>query len=229
MRYAIISDVHSNLEALVAVLRSIDKRRIDDVICLGDIVGYGANPDEVIELIKQRAKYALLGNHDAAVFNDLTYSMMNSFAKVALTYNKRLISEENLFWLRNLPVDLKLKDICAVHASPSNPKEWKYVITEEEAIYEMDFFDESVCLIGHTHVPVIFEKKFPDGRERRLINVGSVGQPRDGDYRSSYGIIDTSTLTYENVRVEYDYRMAAEKILAAGLPFYLADRLFKGK
>ncbi|MGC8594489.1 MAG: metallophosphoesterase family protein [Candidatus Kryptoniota bacterium] len=229
MRYAIVSDIHSNLEALIAVLRSIDRKQVDDVICLGDIVGYGANPDEVIELIRQRARYAVLGNHDAAVFDDFAYSMMNTFAKAAITYNKNLISEENLHWLKSLPVDLRLDDFRAVHASPSNPTEWKYVITKEDAIYEMDFFNESTCLFGHTHIPSIFEKRLPDGKQRRLINVGSVGQPRDGDYRPSYGIIDTATMSYENVRVEYDYRMPAEKILAAGLPFFLADRLSRGK
>jgi|YelNatPaOPRAMG01_1025707.scaffolds.fasta_scaffold00087_45 Predicted phosphoesterase len=229
MRYAVISDVHSNLEALVAVLKSIDKKQIDDVICLGDIVGYGANPDEVIELIRQRAKYAVLGNHDAAIFDDFAYSMMNTFAKVAIAYNRKLISEENLHWLKSLPVDLKLGDLRAVHASPSNPKEWKYVVTNEDAIHEMNFFAESTCVLGHTHVPAVFETKLPGGGHRRLINVGSVGQPRDGDYRPSYGIIDMATLTYENVRVEYDYRMPAEKILAAGLPFFLANRLSQGR
>ena len=229
MRYAVVSDIHSNLEALTKVLNEIHKKQVDEIICLGDIVGYGANPDEVVELVRQEVKYAVRGNHDDALFNNETYASINSFAKSAITYNSGLLSERNMEWLRDIPLSHKIDHVLLVHASPSDPRGWKYVFTETDSQVELSSFEEKICLIGHTHVPAIFKKTISESESRELINVGSVGQPRDGDNRASFGIIDTNNLTYENSRIEYDFRTAADKILAASLPSFLAERLYTGR
>jgi putative phosphoesterase len=232
MRYAVISDIHSNIEALVAVLREISRRNVDEIICLGDIVGYGANPDEVADLLRHEVKHVVRGNHDDAMFNDETFSSINTYAKAAVTYDATLLSDENKEWLRNLPLTCKIGKVLLVHACPSEPQSWKYVFTRREAEIELLSFDERICLIGHTHVPVIFKSHTSPGSDdetKELINVGSVGQPRDGDNRASFGIIDTEKFSYANVRIEYDYRTAADKIIAAGLPSFLGERLHKGR
>lgn len=234
MRYAVISDIHSNLEALLTVLRDIQTRHVDDVICLGDVIGYGANPDEVVELVRNEVKYTVRGNHDDALHDRATYSAINRYAQAAIDYSRGVLSQQSSEWLKNLPLTQKLDDVLLVHSSPSEPQEWKYVLSEDDALVELSSFDERICLIGHTHVPVIFKREAGESSEegktvRELINVGSVGQPRDGDSRASYGIIDTSDCTYENFRLEYDCRLAGNKIIAAGLPPFLAERLQKGR
>ncbi len=237
MRYAVISDIHSNLEALTKVLGEIHKKHVDEIICLGDIVGYGANPDEVVELVHQEVKYSVKGNHDDALFSEETFSTINSYAKSAITYTRELLSDKNSEWLKSIPLTHKIENVLLVHASPSEPQSWKYIFTNTDAQVELSSFEEKICLIGHTHVPVIFKTSAPvahqplaeDSQTKELINVGSVGQPRDGDNRASFGIIDTKNFAYENIRVEYNFRTAADKILAAGLPQFLAERLHMGR
>ncbi len=232
MRYAVISDVHSNLEALVTVLKEIESKNVDEIICLGDIVGYGANPDEVAEIVRNEAKYVVRGNHDDAVFNIASFDIVNSYAKAAITYTRGLLTEANSKWLKELPLTQAIDNVLLVHASPSEPDGWNYIFSEQDARVELASFEERVCLIGHTHVPVIFKERIrndPEHRWRELINVGSVGQPRDGDNRASFGVIDTDNFTYENFRVEYNYETASRKIIAAGLPPLLGERLKKGR
>ncbi len=229
MRYAVISDIHSNLEALMKVLEDIRSKHVDEIICLGDVVGYGANPDEVTEIVRGEVSFTIKGNHDDAVHDAGTYSLINPYAKAAIDYTREVLSIEDSEWLKGLPLTHKIGDFLFVHSSPTDPHSWNYVITEEDAIVELSSFQEKACLIGHTHVPAVFKSKVGGSSVRKLINVGSVGQPRDGDCRASYGIIDTSDLTYQNVRVEYDMRMAGNKIIAAGLPPFLAERLQKGR
>ncbi len=229
MKYAVISDIHSNLEALTKVLAEIKTRNVDDIICLGDIVGYGADPDEVTKLVRSEVKHVVRGNHDDALFDEVTFSMINPYARAAIEYTRKSLSAESYEWLKGTPMTLRLDDVLLVHSSPSEPKEWKYVFGEIDAQVELSTFEENICLIGHTHVPVIFKKRISESRERELINVGSVGQPRDGDNRASFGIIDTGNFTYENVRLAYNYKGAANKIIAAGLPPFLAERLQKGR
>lgn len=235
MKYAVISDIHSNIEALITVMREIHKKHVDEIICLGDVIGYGANPDEVAEIVRNEVKYTVRGNHDDALHDESTYSVINPYARTAIDFSRGVLSEENSDWLKDLPITHKLGDVLLVHSSPSEPHEWKYIFTESEARVELSAFEERICLIGHTHVPVMFKHEIGgsseegSGRIRELINVGSVGQPRDGDKRASYGIIDTSDFTYENFRVEYDCRLAGNKIIACGLPPFLAERLQKGR
>lgn len=231
MKYAVISDIHSNIEALMTVMKEIEKEHVNDIICLGDIVGYGANPDEAAELIRREVKYVVRGNHDDALFNTETFSSMNVYAKIAISYDSGVLSDRNKEWLNNLPMTQKIDRVLMVHASPSEPESWRYIFNRSEAEIELLSFEERICLIGHTHVPVIFKSPAHPGggTTRELINVGSVGQPRDGDNRASYGIIDTENFTYTNFRVEYDYRRASDKIVAAGLPGFLGERLHKGR
>lgn len=231
MRYAVISDIHSNIEALMKVMKDIHERHVDEIVCLGDLIGYGANPDEVVEIVRNEAKYTVKGNHDDALHDSGTYSMINPYAKAAIDFDREVLSPESSDWIMNLPLELKLDDLLLVHSSPSEPHDWRYVLSDSDARVELNSFEERICLIGHTHVPVIFESgsEAEDGGRRQLINVGSVGQPRDGDKRASYGIIDTSDYTYRNFRVEYDTRMAGNKIIACGLPPFLAERLQKGR
>lgn len=229
MKYAVISDMHSNIEALTKVLGEIKTRNVNEIICLGDIVGYGANPDEVADLVRREARYVVRGNHDDALFDEISFSMINPYARAAIDYTRASLSADNYDWLGKIPMTERFADLLLAHASPSEPREWKYVFSEADAQMELSSFDEKICLIGHTHVPVIFRKKISETEVRELINVGSVGQPRDGDNRASFGIIDTGNYTYENIRIEYDYKAAASKIIAAGLPSFLAERLYKGR
>ncbi len=136
MRYAVISDIHSNLEALRRVLSEIQTKHVDDIICLGDVVGYGANPDEVVELVRSESKYTVRGNHDDAVFNAETYSTINVHAKAAITYTRGLLSDRSLDWLSKLPMTHKIDDVLLVHASPSEPDRWDYVLSELDALME---------------------------------------------------------------------------------------------
>lgn len=234
MRYAVISDIHSNLEALLAVLRDIQTKHVDEIICLGDVIGYGANPDEVAEVVRNEVKYTIRGNHDDALHDNMTYLTVNTFARTAIDYSRGVLSPESSEWLKGLPLTQKIGDLLLVHSSPSDPHDWKYVLSEADARVELASFEERICLIGHTHVPVVFKRKIRESSEgthgvRELINVGSVGQPRDGDRRASYGIVDTSDYTYRNFRIEYDCRLAGNKIVAAGLPSFLGERLQKGR
>lgn len=235
MRYAVISDIHANIEALLTVMREINKKHVNEIVCLGDVVGYGANPDEVAEIIRNEVKYTVRGNHDDALHDESTYSMINPYAKAAIDYSRSVLSQESSKWLKGLPMTYQLDDVLLVHSSPSEPHEWKYILSDSEARIELSSFEERICLIGHTHVPAVFKQRIHDSsgesatRTRELINVGSVGQPRDGDRRASFGIIDTSDFTYENFRIEYDCRLAGNKIIACGLPPFLAERLQKGR
>lgn len=229
MRYAVISDIHSNFEALMTVLRDIRTKSVDEIVCLGDVVGYGANPDEVVEVVREEVKYVVRGNHDDAVHDAGTYAVINHYARAAMDYTREVLSDESKEWLKELPLTFKLGNILFAHSSPSGPHDWRYIISESEANMELGSFTERICFIGHTHVPIVYRRELRDGEVRELINVGSVGQPRDGDNRASYGVIDTADYTYENYRIAYDYQLAGNKIIAAGLPIFLAERLQKGK
>jgi diadenosine tetraphosphatase ApaH/serine/threonine PP2A family protein phosphatase len=234
MRVAIISDIHSNLEALETALEIIDRKKIDEIICLGDLVGYGANPNECVELTHKRASHVLLGNHDQAAFDLSQTEHFNRHARTAAYWTNQTLTQENLEYLKSLPYHCVVDDLTFVHASPKNPEQWEYVFSAYEAKLNFDYFRTRACFIGHTHIPGIFpedvkSQKSRISRDNRyIINVGSVGQPRDGNWRLSFGIFDTSAWSYELVRSEYDAQAAADKIVASDLPRFLADRLLVG-
>ena len=234
MRIAIISDIHSNLEALTKAFEIIDTKNVDEIVCLGDIVGYGANPNECVELIKKRVKYVVIGNHDYAVAvdpNELLY--FSAHARESDLWTRDVLTKENLDFLKSLPFTISFKDLLFVHSSPAQPREWEYIFTEVQAKVQFPYFKEKICFIGHSHLPGVFPETGSyngklDRNTRYIINVGSVGQPRDGDWRLCFGIFDTNTWTYEEIRAEYDVEKASNKIIQNGLPKVLAKRIVVG-
>jgi predicted phosphodiesterase len=232
MRLAIISDIHSNLQALTACLTTIDNSSVDAIYCLGDMVGYGANPNECLDLLRQRVTRCVLGNHDRAALEPSHAAYFTKPGRIAAEWTNKALTDENRAYLSTLPYRFA-DEICTfVHASPRSPQDWEYVATLEVARHQFPLFRTHVCFIGHTHVPAVcaedlrtFEYK-PD--LRYIINVGSVGQPRDGNPELSFAIFDTEKKKYDNVRTPYDTKGAAEAILEAGLPKSLAARLAQG-
>ncbi len=233
MRIAIISDIHSNLEALQKTFSIIRDRSVDDIICLGDIIGYGADPNECIDLVRRSASHILLGNHDEAAVHLEKTEYFNPYARVAAEWTNENLTEEHKAFILNLPFDLDLHGLHFVHSSPYQPEEWHYIITAADAEFNLSHFSSPVCFIGHSHVPGIFCEDAVTGEVVRgkkfIVNIGSVGQPRDHDWRLSFGIFDTATWTYENIRSEYDVKTASAKIRKAGLPKALADRIQVGR
>lgn len=232
MRIAILSDIHSNLEALTKALKVIDSMGVDEVVCLGDVVGYGANPNECLEIIRRRCKTILLGNHDLAAVDVSAAEFFAHLARVAAEWTHRTLTADNKKFLRSLPYTANRPDMLLVHASPHEPEEWHYIISTFDAFEAFKAFEERICFVGHSHVPGIFS---PTGKaatvnkdDRFIVNVGSIGQPRDGNPQLSFGVFETEIWKYENIREDYDISGASAKILEAGLPRGLADRLFVG-
>ena len=236
MRIAIISDIHANLEALNKALSIIDEQRPDEIVCLGDVVGYGPDPNQCVDIIRERASVILMGNHDFAVTHTEATENFNPIAKEAVFWTREKITGDNLHFLSSLPYTSKRDDILFVHSTPMEPENWHYVFTWNDAMAQFDHFDESICFIGHSHVPQIFFNNtdvpisFSLSRAARyLINVGSIGQPRDGNPKLSFGILNTDEWHYQPFRSDYDVELTAKKIKDSGLPTFLADRLVKGR
>jgi len=232
MRLAIISDIHSNLPALQKAIEEIDRRGVDEIFCLGDVVGYGAHPNECLELVKQRCSVVLKGNHDAAAVDLSVAAFFTNHARVAAQWTNRHLSAENKAILKDLPLLAQRGELVFVHASPVDPEEWNYVLDIGEVRRALEAFTGTICFIGHSHIPGVFSHHGLADRiqkgERYVINVGSVGQPRDGDPRLSFGIFDSTAWVYENVRADYDVDLARESIIKVGLPRMLGERLRSG-
>jgi predicted phosphodiesterase len=238
MKLAIISDIHANLEALQMCLNRIEELKADKIICLGDLVDYCAQPNECIELIRKYADVNIIGNHDEAQFNFELAEGFNEYAYISSVHTRSIIKPEYVEYFKTLPYTYSYEDILFVHGSPANPACYDYVLTPQAASVNFKYFKEKICFIGHSHKPVIFEKdsesvniiepKHVTDDKKYIINVGSVGQPRDGDPRLSFGFFDTETYNYQNVKVEYQAEIAAHKILNEGLPVFLAERILKG-
>jgi diadenosine tetraphosphatase ApaH/serine/threonine PP2A family protein phosphatase len=239
MRIAVVSDVHSNLPALEAVLEEIGKVHADMICCLGDIVGYGPFPNECVALIRKHAAAVVKGNHDSGLLGETPIRDFNNLGKQSLRWTGEVIAAEHLEFLRGLPMLTTVGPLTLVHATPANPGSWTYILTMEHAREAFGAMTTELCCIGHTHVPVVIgedssinsfrpPQKHSPGGSRFLINVGSVGQPRDGDPRAAFGLLDTGAWTYELIRVEYDVEGTAAAILNAGLPKELAQRLYRG-
>lgn len=239
MKIGVISDVHSNLAALEAVLRELDRRSIERIICLGDVIGYGPQPNECIQLIRSAAEVVLLGNHDAMALTKLKASQVNPYALEAMRWTKNEISKEHLEWLRTLPYLYSEDQFLFVHASPKSPSDWKYIGRLNEVAEAIEYFSEKVCMIGHTHRPffagidrqgaLFFDSRTKirlDDFPKLLINAGSVGQPRDHDPRAAALVIDDNSI--ELLRVEYDVQKTQKLMKMNGLPDYLSRRLGEG-
>ena len=241
MRHAIVTDVHANLEALDVVLADIERRGADDIVCLGDFVGYGASPNECMARLRPLIELAVLGNHDEAAIDPSVLADFNPEAAAAARWTGRALSRENADWLRALPMSVPWHGARLVHASPDEPAAWDYVLNGYMALEAMRQCSEPVCFVGHSHVPGTYEldgDRVAYGRDeqvegdpdlRYLIVVPSVGQPRDGDPRAGYLLWDDASWTFEHVRLPYDIGGAQRRILAAGLPPALAARLSWGE
>ena len=246
MRLGIFSDVHANLEALQAVLQAYQEVQIDRYVCLGDIVGYGANPNECCKLVRDLTELVVMGNHDAACCGRLRRDWFNPAARAAVEEHQRMLEAGHMTWLAQLPYRVEMADMLFCHGSPYRQEEFPYILDEAdiEAIARHVPDRHPLIFVGHTHRGTAFTfrerpilRVWEDPREvlqilpshRYVLNVGSVGQPRDGDWRASYTIFDTEARTFELRRTEYDVDAASEKIESLGLPITLSERLFLGQ
>ena len=240
MPSAVISDVHSNIEALGAVLEDVRRRGIGRILFLGDAVGYGPSPNECVELLKEVCEVMLAGNHDRAVTGDTPIEYFNENARAAVLWTRGRMSPENIALLRSLDIIkiLEPDGLCLVHSTPRRPEAWHYIITLADAEVNFRYFEQKVCLLGHSHTPFIVEKT-PAGElvlhrervrfsvsSRYIINAGSVGQPRDRDPRAAYAVLTPDGA--EIVRVDYDIGETQRKMREAGLPAFLIERLGEG-
>jgi diadenosine tetraphosphatase ApaH/serine/threonine PP2A family protein phosphatase len=240
VRYAILSDIHGNLPALRAVLADADGRA-DAVLCLGDTVGYGAEPLACVELMAERAALVVAGNHEHAVAGLLELTWFNRYARTAAEWTQEQLDDDHRAYLGRLPLTAEVGDATLVHASPRHPEEWDYLVTAEDGFEAFGAFATRYCFVGHSHVPGVWSlgSAGPDheagaaditavhGR-RYIVNVGSVGQPRDRDARAAYALWDAEAGRVVIRRVAYDVVTARARIEAAGLPRFLADRLASG-
>jgi predicted phosphodiesterase len=232
MRIAIISDIHGNLKAFQRMLSRVDNYRPETVVCLGDIVGYGPYPNECVDLVRERCTITIKGNHDAGAIGEIPLEHFSTEGKAAILWTRDRLTPSNEEYLKALPVISVFQDVTFVHASPHNPESWAYVATWRDAAQVFPHFITPYCCIGHTHIPAIVAEDgtvndFQPGK-RHLINCGSIGQPRDGNPRLSFAVLDTDVPSAEIVRVEYDVNSTASAIRAAGLPEFLARRLVHG-
>ena len=232
MRIAFISDIHGNLEALERTLEKVHELQSDRIYCLGDIVGYGPYPNECVTIVRERCTAVVQGNHDSGVIGTTPLDEFNSYGQAAIEWTTARLTTAHRRYLESLPLILTEGNLTLTHASPYKPKEWMYVVTWPQAKLAFTAFKSQLCFIGHTHRPLIIgEDQSVDAfnnRGRFLINVGSVGQPRDGFKEASFGFLDTKAWTCEILRVAYNIDRTAEAIQKAGLPEYLARRLYLG-
>jgi len=241
VRYAILSDIHGNLEALDAVLADLSDRA-DGVLCLGDTVGYGADPLACVERLAARAQAVVGGNHDWAVAGRLDFEWFNPDARVAAEWTRERLDDDHRAYLGSLPLVAEVADATLVHSSPAEPDAWEYLISPEDGFAAFAHFQTRWCFVGHSHWPgvwslgstgPVFHPGAQDVRaehgRRYLVNVGSVGQPRDHDPRAAYAVWDAESGALSIRRVSYDAEGARAKIVQAGLPRFLADRLATGR
>jgi diadenosine tetraphosphatase ApaH/serine/threonine PP2A family protein phosphatase len=246
LRVAVLSDIHSNRQGLEAVLAAVDEVDVDEVWCLGDLIGYGADPDACTERVRERCSVCLVGNHDLAVLGGLDISTFSEAAAAAVAWTRENVAAETLDFLRSLDPTASREGVGLFHASPRDPI-WEYVLSTDQAEAGLDAQEERVGLIGHSHIALFFTRSagprrgYADGAQAGegaevtisegewLLNPGSVGQPRDGDPRAAWLELDTEAWTGRYHRVPYDVEGAAAAILAAGLPEPLAERLSVGR
>jgi len=244
MRIGILSDIHANYEALSAVTEAFKDERIDQYYCLGDTVGYGGSPNECADIVRGLVEGTILGNHDAAVASRMDYSYYYEAARHALDTHARMISKENMEWLKTLPYQIRLDaiNVLLCHGSPVRLEEFEYIFAPEQARECLPIYDSlgHITLIGHSHLCKVFELKGNSVEElppidfelepdrKYIVSVGSVGQPRDYDNRASYTVYDSDARRFEFKRIEYDIETAADKVLRAKLERTFAHRLFIG-
>ncbi len=243
MRYAFLGDIHGNTDALSKVLASIRESSADRVVCLGDIVGYGAEPVQCLEMIRELKCDVIAGNHDWAAVGKISIDAFNAYAKAAALWTREQLSQEQKDWLANLPLVLTYDHCAVAHGTFHQPEAFNYIQTvfdAEQSFEALRRLGSSLGFLGHSHVPVGFfdtdpitytlENAIPmDGETATIVNAGSVGQPRDENNKASWALYDSDKREVSINRIEYDIDAAANKIRAAGLPEILAARLYQGK
>lgn len=242
MQIAIISDVHANLEALKAVVKDIEKNKAEKIIFLGDVVGYGADPNACIKLIDSLCDIKLLGNHDYVALGLEQPRYFNQMAQESIIWTQNNLSEKSIEKLSDFDMEAVFLDYYLVHATPKNPTDWNYLLNIDDAQSNFDCLDQNFCFVGHSHIPVAFCQK-PGGEIilineneheaisgcRYIINVGSVGQPRDGNPDASYVMINTDQNKFSYCRVAYNLATTQKKMGKANLPRFLISRLASGE
>ena len=240
MRFAIFGDIHANLHALQAVLADAKEQEATHYICMGDVVGYNAFPRECLNIVRELDCPTVKGNHDEQASMDITQEGLNPLAEEALDWTREQLQPADQQWLRELRMQRQVRDFTIVHSTLDTPHKWGYVTTQLDAAASFSYQHTGICFIGHTHVPRAYIREGSvrtlafgtlqiQRNQKYLINVGSVGQPRDGDWRAAYCIYDTVKNQVELRRLPYDRRGAQQAILAAGLPEKLAGRLSIGR
>lgn len=243
MRIAVLGDIHGNLEALTAVVDAARKDGVDEWVQVGDIVGYGPEPSACIDVVRDLGCTVCLGNHDAAVLGMLDVAYFNSYARAAIEWTRARLRPTDFDYLRSLQLVVERRDYTVVHGTLHMPDLFGYVVSQVEAFDSLKLQTTPLCFVGHSHVPAIYVQRGPrevdwinqseieyvlPANQRALVNVGSVGQPRDEDPRAAYAICDTKRRTIAIRRVHYDIASVQRKIRAAGLPEMLAHRLSLG-
>jgi diadenosine tetraphosphatase ApaH/serine/threonine PP2A family protein phosphatase len=240
MRYAILSDIHANIEALEAVLADAHEQECTDFVCLGDIVGYNADPQACVERIRQLECPVVRGNHDEQASLAASTRDFNEMAARAIHWTRNQLTPADKDWLLGLRLSRQVRDFTIVHATLDTPGQWGYVLNTLDAVASFTYQHTTLCFCGHTHTPLAFvrgdgvrkvklDKLTIDESKKYFVNVGSVGQPRDGDWRAAYVIFHSDKNIVELRRVKYDVAAAQKKIRQAGLPAPLAERLPLGR
>jgi putative phosphoesterase len=233
MKIAIISDIHSNKYALETALETAAKEKVDAIYCLGDIVGYGSDAATCVDLVRSYCAGVVYGNHDQAVV-DLNFTQfLPKDGQEAAHYNRKQLNDEQLTYLYELPLQLVVENCTFVHASPNTPERWIRLESVMQAQDAFSAFETDICFIGHTHIPGVIANRMGSFKVKKggrfIVNVGSVGQPRDGNPRLSMGILDTELYDYKNLRIPYNVEGIVGEIKDAGLPHSLATRLYSGR
>jgi diadenosine tetraphosphatase ApaH/serine/threonine PP2A family protein phosphatase len=240
LRYAILADIHSNLEALNAVLEALADKRVDRHICAGDVVGYGADPKACLDKIRELCPTVVAGNHDWAVADRLSMEFFNPYARKAILWTREQLEPGDVEWLGDLELEADINaDSMIVHSTIHDPAAFDYLLSSYDAYLSMKALRKPLCFVGHSHIPITFLERGGLGftfaeridltkTTKAIVNPGSVGQPRDENPLAGYAVYDTVKRRVELYRVEYDIDSAVAKIEAAGLPQPLADRLRVG-
>ena len=240
MRYAVIADIHANLEALEVVLADSKEQKCTHYCCVGDVVGYNANPKECLDIVRSMGMPVVKGNHDEYCSSEEDLEGFNPHAAEAVNWTRKQLSTEDRQWLRELKYVRLVASFSMVHATLDGPQRWGYVFDKLAAAASFTYQNTAICFFGHTHVPVAFVRdsvvrggtysKFKtEPGKKYFVNVGAVGQPRDGNPKAGYVDYDLNEGTIELRRLDYDIAKAQKKIMEAGLPQRLADRLALGK
>jgi predicted phosphodiesterase len=240
MKFAIIADIHANLEAFEVVLEDIKTQNCTHVACLGDVVGYNANPKECLDIVRSMNIPCVKGNHDEYCSSEEHLEGFNPAAAEAVNWTRKQLTDEDRQWLRDLRYTRMVTSFTIVHATLDGPQRWGYVFDKLAAAASFTYQNTGICFFGHTHVPVAFMRdtmvrggtysKFKtEPGKKYFVNVGAVGQPRDGNPKCAYVVYDVFDGTIELRRLDYDIPKAQAKIRAAGLPERLAERLSYGK